>query len=82
MTIKRHYMLTYKYKIVEFAPDQKMEKVFNELGKDGWELVGIAPIGLNIKGDYDSTMGYGGGDVSGKFDKIAAYFKKSAESKK
>ena len=32
-------MLTYKYKIVEFAPDQKMEKTFNELGKEGWELV-------------------------------------------
>ena len=75
-------MLVYKYKIVEFTPDQKMEKSFNELGKDGWELVCIAPIGLIVKGDYDSTLGYGGGDVSGKFEKIAAYFKKSVETKK
>lgn len=75
-------MLTYKYKIVEFAPDQKMEKTFNELGKEGWELVGISPIGLKVDGDYDSTCGYGGGEVKGKFEKIAAYFKKSVESKK
>ena len=75
-------MLTFKYKIVEFSPDQKMEKAFNELGKEGWELVGIAPIGLKVNGQSDSTFGYGGGEVDGKFEKIAAYFKKSAESKK
>lgn len=75
-------MPTYKYKIVEFTADQKMEKAFNELGKEGWELVGVTPIGLKVEGDYDSTMGYGGGEISGKFEKIAAYFKKSAECKK
>lgn len=26
----------YKYKIYEFTPDQKMEKAFNDLGKEGW----------------------------------------------
>ena len=74
-------MITYKYKIVEFTPDQKMEKVFNDLGKDGWELVGMAPIGLKVEGESDSTMGYGGGEVSGKFEKIAAYFKKVVETR-
>ena len=69
-------MATFKYKIVEFTPDQKMEKAFNELGKEGWELVSVTPIGLNIEGDFESTPGYGGGETKGKFDKVAAYFKK------
>ena len=67
----------YKYKIVEFAPDQNMEKTFKELGEDGWELVSVVPIGLKIEGYSDVTLGYGGGESSGKFDKIAAYFKKT-----
>ena len=69
-------MASYKYKIVEFTPDQKMEKAFNDLGKDGWELVSDTPTGLMIKGDYDSTYGYGGGETNGRFEKISAYFKK------
>ncbi len=69
-------MATFKYKIVEFAPDQKMEKAFNDLGKDGWDLVSVTPIGLKVEGDYDSTHGYGGGETLGRFEKIAAYFKK------
>ena len=67
----------YKYKIIEFTPEQKMEKTFNELGKDGWELVSVVPIGLKIEGYSDMTLGYGGGESSGKFEKIAAYFKKT-----
>ena len=70
-------MATYKYKILEFTPDQKMEKAFNDLGKEGWELVSVTPVGLSIKGDYDSSFGgIGSGDTSGEFTKIAAYFKK------
>lgn len=69
-------MVSFKYKIVEFEPSQKMEKVFNDLGKDGWELVSVAPIVLKMEGYSDVTFGYGGGESSGKFDKIAAYFKK------
>lgn len=70
-------MVSFKYKILEFAPDQKIEKAFNDLGKEGWELVSVAPVGLSIKGDYDSTFGgVGSGDTSGEFTKIAAYFKK------
>ena len=67
----------YKYKIVEFAPDQNMDKTFKELGEDGWELVSVVPIGLKIEGYSDVTLGYGGGETSGKFEKIAAYFKKT-----
>ena len=67
---------SYKYKIIEFAPEQKMEKAFNELGKEGWELVSVVPIGLKIEGYSDVTLGYGGGESSGRFEKIAAYFKK------
>ena len=55
-----------------------MEKAFNDLGKEGWELVGVTPIGLNIEGDFESTHGYGGGETKGRFEKIAAYFKKQA----
>lgn len=29
-------MATFKYKILEFTPEQKMEKAFNDLGKEGW----------------------------------------------
>ena len=67
----------YKYKIVEFAPEQNMEETFMKLGEDGWELVSVVPIGLKIEGYSDVTLGYGGGESSGKFDKIAAYFKKT-----
>ncbi len=70
-------MVSFKYKILEFAPGQKMEKAFNDLGKEGWELVSVTPVGLSIKGDYDSSFGgIGSGDTSGEFTKIAAYFKK------
>ena len=69
-------MASFKYKIIEFEPSQKMEKIFNDLGKDGWELVGVTPIGLKMEGYTDVTLGYGGGESSGKFEKIAAYFKK------
>ena len=69
-------MPTFKYKIIEFAPSQNMEKTFNDLGKDGWELVGVTPIGLKIEGYSETTLGYGGGESSGQFEKIAAYFKK------
>ena len=67
----------YKYKIIEFAPEQNMENTFKKLGEDGWELVSVVPIGLKIEGYSDVTLGYGGGESSGKFDKIAAYFKKT-----
>lgn len=71
-------MATFKYKIVEFKPGEKMEKTFNELGKEGWELVSVTPVGLVVKGDYDATFGgVGSGDTTGKFDMIAAYFKKA-----
>ena len=72
-------MAKYKYKIVEFAPEQSAlvtEKVFNELGKDGWDLVSISPVGLNVEGRSDSNWGTGGGETCGKFEKIAAFFKK------
>ena len=49
--------MTFKYKIVEFKPSQKRENEFNELGKEGWELVSVAPVGLSIMGDYDSSFG-------------------------
>ena len=71
-------MATFKYKILEFKPGEKMEKAFNDLGKEGWELVSVTPIDLHIKGDYDATFGgVGTGETEGKFDKIAAYFKKA-----
>ena len=74
-------MATFKYKILEFTPDQKMEKTFNELGKDGWELVSVTPVGLKIEGEYSSDFGgLGGGDTEGSFTKIAAYFKKAVET--
>ena len=69
-------MASFKYKIIEFEPSQKMEKVFNDLGKDGWELVSVTPIGLKIEGYSDMTHGYGGGESNGTFEKIAAYFKR------
>ena len=69
-------MPSFKYKILEFTPEQKMEKVFTELGKDGWELVSVTPVGLKVEGYTDTTLGYGGGESSGMFEKIAAYFKK------
>ena len=74
-------MATFKYKIVEFAPGEKMEKTFNELGKDGWELVSVTQVGLKIEGEYSSDFGgLGGGDTEGSFTKIAAYFKKAVET--
>ncbi len=74
-------MATFKYKIVEFAPGQKMEKAFNELGKEGWELVSVTPVGMKIEGDYSSDFGgLGAGDTEGSFTKIAAYFRKAVET--
>ena len=71
-------MATFKYKILEFKPDQKMEKAFNDLGKDGWELIAVTPTGLSVRGDFDSMFGgVGSGETDGQLDKIAAYFKKS-----
>ena len=39
----------YKYKIIEFAPDENMEKTFNKLGEDGWELVSVVPSALRLR---------------------------------
>ena len=72
-------MSLYKYKILEFKPGQKMEKAFNELGKEGWELVSVTPIGLKIEGWSDMSHGYGGGESKGSFERIAAYFKKEID---
>lgn len=70
-------MAVFKYKIVEFAPEAKMEKAFNDLGIEGWELVSVTPVGLKIKGEFSTDFGgLGGGDTEGSFEKIAAYFKK------
>ena len=70
-------MASFIYKILEFKPNQKMEAAFNELGKDGWELVSVTPIGLKIQGESDASFGgVGSGEIGGKFEKIAAYFKK------
>ncbi len=69
-------MVKFQYKILEFAPGQKMEKAFNDFGKDGWELVSVTPIGLKLEGWSDMTHGYGGGESRGSFEIIAAYFKK------
>lgn len=74
-------MATFKYKIVEFAPGQKMEKAFNDLGKEGWELVSVTPVGMKIEGDYSSDFGgLGSGDTEGSFTKIAAFFRKAVET--
>ena len=67
----------YKYKIVEFTPDQNMEKTFNELGKNGWELVSVVPFCLKIEGRTDVTFDYEVGESSEVFEKVAAYFKKT-----
>ena len=74
-------MSTYKYKIVEFAPTEKMSKVFNELGAEGWELVSVTPIRMSVNGRYEAINGgLGGGETSGSFDTIAAYFKKEIKA--
>ena len=46
----------YKYKIVEFAPEQDMEETFKNLGEDGWELVSVVPIGLKVTAYFKKTM--------------------------
>lgn len=47
-------------------------------GKDGWELIAVTPIGLSVRGDFDSMFGgVGSGETEGQFDMIAAYFKKT-----
>ncbi len=46
----------YKYKIVEFTPEQNMEETFKNLGEDGWELVSVVPIGVKIAAYFKKTM--------------------------
>ena len=56
-------MMVFKYKIIEFEPSQKMEKTFNDFGKDGWELVSVTPLSLKMGSYSDVALGYGGGGV-------------------
>ena len=46
----------YNYKIIEFAPDENMEKTFKKLGEDGWELVSVVPIGAKITAYFKRTL--------------------------
>ena len=46
------------------------------MGKEGWGLVVVTPARLMIKGDYDSTYGYGGGEASGHFENDLRVFNK------
>ena len=36
----------------------------------------VVAVFFTVKGYTDTALGYGGGESSGKFEKIAAYFKK------
>ena len=57
-----------------------MGKAFNDLGKEGWELVSVTPISLDVKGEYSSSLcGIGDSKTEGKFEKISAYFNKEVQ---
>lgn len=50
------FLTYYKYKIIEFAPDENMEKTFKKLGEDGWELVSVVPIGTKMTAYFKMTL--------------------------
>ena len=52
--------------------DQNIEKTFNQLGKEGWELVSVIPI----EADFAPYSGSDTNNSYCKFYKVAAYFKK------
>ena len=57
-----------------------MGKAFNDLGKEGWELVSVTPISLDVKGEYSSSLcGIGDSKTEGKFEKISASFNKEVQ---
>lgn len=71
-------MTVFEYKILHYAaaPNAKVEKEWNVLGKEGWELVSFGPTGLEIGGSTVGGYGFVDGDVKGGFGKLTAVFKR------
>ena len=69
--------MTFEYKVVDInLEDKKLEKALNDIGKEGWELVSVAPTGLKVDGWSDGTFPHSIGETKGGFTRITAFFKR------
>ena len=62
-------MRRFEYKVLHYFEelDEETTRQWNELGKEGWELVGFAPYAMEVSNP---------GTVKGNFSWVAAAFKR------
>lgn len=68
-------MAQIEYKVLQYPEGitQKTEKEWNQLGKDGWDLVSFGPTALDVTGSVED---YTYGDIKGQFTCLTAVFKR------
>lgn len=72
-------MAQIEYKIINYPNgiENKTEKEWNQLGKEGWDLVSFGPTALDVTGSVEDSMsGFTYGDTKGRFTCLTAVFKR------
>ena len=71
-------MRRFEYKVLHYYEelDEETTRQWNELGKEGGELVGFAPYALEVRNEVNESGIPGPGTDKGNFSWVAAAFKR------
>lgn len=71
-------MKKFEYRILHypFELDENTREEWNELGKEGWELVGLSPYAMEVGNEKDENGNRLPGTITGSFTWVAAAFKR------
>ena len=71
-------MRRFEYKVLHYFEelDEETTRQWNELGKEGWELVGFAPYTREVSNQVNEFEIPIPGTVKGNFSWVAAAFKR------
>ena len=74
-------MKKFEYKILHYPFELTAETTdqWNELGEEGWELVGLSPYAMEVGNERDEFDNRIPGTITGSFTWVAAAFKREIE---